>query len=67
MGALRLVAIAGGFALGAYCAARYVRQSNAQSGKTAKEEVANWENEGGNVPSVPTPTPAPPGYVPGTQ
>ena len=66
--ALRLVAIAGGFALGAYCAARYVRQWSAQAPrKTVKEQVATWENEGGNVPNVPTPTPTPATYVPGTQ
>ena len=66
---LRLAAIAGGFALGAYCAARYIGQTGAHSRrKSVKEQVANWENEGGNVPSVATPSPAPkPGYVPGTQ
>jgi hypothetical protein len=63
---VRLAAIAGGFALGAYCAARYREQAKRSHKKSFKEQVSNWENEGGNVPSVPTPTPAP-GYIPGTQ
>ncbi len=64
---LRLIAIAGGFVLGAYCASRYARQAQPTPPKrTVKEQVSTWENEGGNVPSVPTPRPST-NYLPGTQ
>ena len=52
-----LVALAAG-ALG-YC---YFRGCEAKSrlGKTAvKEDLTRWEGEGGNVPAVATPSPAP--------
>ena len=66
---LRLIAVAGGFAIGAYYAARCAGKSAAKHpGKTVKDQVATWENEGGNVPNVATPRPASgSSYVRGTQ
>jgi len=60
--AFRIAAVAGSFALGAYCAGRYRRELRArrQNRKSEKHDVATWEGEGGNVPSVPTPMPSPP-------
>jgi hypothetical protein len=50
-----LLALAAGF-LG-YC---YKCGTDAKSRKgSLKEEVTRWEGEGGNVPSVATPSPAP--------
>ena len=50
-----LLALAAG-ALG-YC---YYRGCDAKSTKVAvKEDVTRWEGEGGNVPAVATPSPAP--------
>lgn len=50
-----LLALAAGFA--GYC---YKVGCDAKSRKgTLKEEVTRWEGEGGNVPSVATPSPAP--------
>jgi hypothetical protein len=50
-----VLAIAAG-ALG-YC---YYRGLQARSTKASlKEEVTRWESEGGNVPAVATPSPAP--------
>ena len=50
-----LLALAAG-ALG-YC---YYRGCDVKAKKTgAKEELTRWEGEGGNVPAVATPSPAP--------
>ena len=50
-----LLALTAG-ALG-YC---YYRGCDAKSNKVGvKEEVTRWEGEGGNVPAVATPSPAP--------
>jgi len=52
---LLVFAIAGGAAGLGYCYYRGVHAKSANS--HAKEDVTRWEGEGGNVPSVPTPTP----------
>jgi hypothetical protein len=49
-----LLAVAAG-ALG-YC---YYRGCEVRSHKNLKEDVVRWEGEGGNVPAVATPSPAP--------
>ena len=68
MSLLRLIVVAGGFALGAYYAARCAGKAAKHPGKTVKDQVANWENEGGNVPNVATPRPTTgSSYVRGTQ
>ena len=66
--ALCLVALGGGIALGAFCAGRYLRRTREHTApKSVHEQVDNWENEGGNVPSVPTPTVVPAAMeMPGT-
>ena len=56
------VALAAGLAFGAAIAGG-MRINRKLKRRTAKrehheEELHNWEGEGGNVPSVPTPTPA---------
>lgn len=50
-----LLALAAGFV--GYC---YYTGSKARTGRTAlKEDLGRWEAEGGNVPAVATPSPAP--------
>lgn len=49
-----LLALAAGIA--GYC---YYRGLEARRLAKPREEIARWESEGGNVPSVATPTPAP--------
>jgi hypothetical protein len=52
---LLLVAVAGGVAGLGYC---YYRGLHARSvKKEVKEDLTRWESEGGNVPTVMTPTP----------
>jgi hypothetical protein len=41
---------------GVYALAR-PRQAEATGKALPKDPVKNWENEGGNVPNVPTPSP----------
>lgn len=41
---------------GVYALAR-PRQDKSTGHAIAKDPVKNWENEGGNVPNVPTPSP----------
>ena len=53
-----LLALAAG-ALG-YCYYRGCQvNSSRHAGPTVKEDVTRWEGEGGNVPAVATPSPAP--------
>ena len=55
MAPLLLLAFAGGAAGLGYC---YYRGTCARSEKLeAKHEIKRWEDEGGNVPDVDTPTP----------
>jgi len=55
MAPLLLLAFAGGAAGLGYC---YYRGQCARRDKlTAKEELKRWEDEGGNIPTVETPTP----------
>jgi hypothetical protein len=54
-----LLALAAGIA--GYC---YYRGMEARRHARPPEELNRWEGEGGNVPSVATPSPAPQGYVP---
>lgn len=49
-----LLALAAGVA--GYC---YYRGLEARRLAKPREEITRWEGEGGNVPSVATPTPAP--------
>ncbi len=52
----KLVFLLGGLAslAGIYALAR---RAHAPQKAVAKEDMKRWENEGGNVPSVPTPSP----------
>jgi hypothetical protein len=52
-----LLALAAG-ALG-YCYYRGCDVNARKARTTVKEEVTRWEGEGGNVPAVATPSPAP--------
>ena len=56
-----LLAIAAGF-LG-YC--YYMGQNTRQAKGAIKQDLHRWEGEGGNVPTVATPSPPPPSYPPG--
>ena len=52
-----LLSIAGLTAFMSYC---FHRGQAAQAGKAAvKQDLHRWEDEGGNVPQVATPSPAP--------
>lgn len=55
------VALAGGLAVGAAIAGGLRRHRNPPRTRRdhAQHELDNWEGEGGNVPSVPTPVPMP--------
>jgi hypothetical protein len=55
-----LVGIASLAAIVSYCFYRGQSAKSAQSAKAdVKEDVRRWESEGGNVPAVATPAPAP--------
>jgi hypothetical protein len=54
-----LIALAAGIA--GYC---YYRGTALRGLAKRREELHRWEGEGGNVPSVATPSPAPSPYVP---
>jgi hypothetical protein len=54
-----LLALAAGIA--GYC---YYRGTEARRLAKPHEELTRWEGEGGNVPSVATPSPVPTAYVP---
>jgi hypothetical protein len=52
-----LLSVAGLAALVTYC---FYRGQTAKAAKTeVKEDLGRWEGEGGNVPAVATPSPAP--------
>jgi hypothetical protein len=52
-----LLGVAGLAAFVSYC---FFRARSAQAAKTeVKEDLRRWEGEGGNVPAVATPSPAP--------
>ena len=60
-----LIALAG---LGAFIAWCFRRNEQTRvAGRQSREEIGRWEAEGGNVPAVATPSPAPPPptYLPG--
>ncbi len=53
-----LLSVAGLAALVSYC---FYRGQSTKVAKTeVKEDLGRWEGEGGNVPTVATPSPAPP-------
>jgi hypothetical protein len=55
-----LLGIGGLAAFVGYC---FYKGHCAKTAKTqVKEELRRWESEGGNVPAVATPSPAPPAY-----
>ena len=59
-----VIALAG---LGAFIAWCFRRNDELRAARSqSREELGRWEAEGGNVPAVATPSPAPPAtYVPG--
>ena len=46
-------------ATAAAAAALFRQRQRREDHKALKSEVGKWEDEGGNVPQVPTPSPAP--------